>query len=197
MTHYFTDNSEIKSEPFCFDYCFDNEKFTFHSDSGVFSKEKVDYGSLILVKNVIRRYLGERVLDLGCGYGPIGIILKRFHPEVKMTMVDVNPRAVALSQKNAGENHTEADILVCGDILTLGDPFDTVVLNPPIRAGKEMIFSLYEKSFHMLKRGGSLYIVIRKSHGAASSEKYLKTLFQEVSVLDRDKGYYVYQASKK
>ncbi len=197
MTHYFTDNSDLKSEPIRFDYCFDNEEFIFHSDSGVFSKEKVDYGSVVLIRNVLKHSLGTDVLDLGCGYGPVGIILKRLHPEVKMTMVDVNPRAVALSKRNAEDNHIEADIRVCDDILTLDDPFDTVVLNPPIRAGKEVIFSLYEKSFHMLKSGGNLFIVVRKSHGAASHEKYLKTLFQEVSVLDRDKGYYVYQASKK
>ena len=86
MTHYFTDNSDLKSEPIRFDYCFDNEEFIFHSDSGVFSKEKVDYGSVVLIRNVLKHSPGTDVLDLGCGYGPVGIILKRLHPEVKMTM---------------------------------------------------------------------------------------------------------------
>lgn len=196
MTHYYTDNADLASSPKVFGYYFNDEHFTFTTDIGVFSKENVDYGSYVLIKNALRFSLGQRIMDLGCGYGPVGIIIKRFLPDAEVMMIDVNSRAVDLAAKNCILNHTENTVCLCEDILSLNNTFNTIILNPPIRAGKSLIYGLYEKSFEKLADGGSLFIVIQKKHGAESSYKKLKELFKEVSLIDRDGGYHVYRAVK-
>ena len=196
MSHYYTDNSEMTSSPRSFDYYFDNEKFIFTTDNGVFCKENVDYGSYLLIKNTFRQALGNRLLDLGCGWGPVGIIIKRFNPDIEVTAVGVNSRAVELTNLNAVQNKTLIKACLCTDILTLNLLFDSIILNPPIRAGKVVIYDLYDKAYHTLRENGSLYIVIQKKQGASSSVNKLSELFKTVTVLDREGGYWVIQAIK-
>ncbi len=196
MSHYYTDNSQLASNPRSFDYYFDNEKFIFTTDNGVFCKENVDYGSYLLIKNTFRQALGNRLLDLGCGWGPVGIIIKRFNPDIEVTAVDVNSRAVELTNLNAVQNKTLIKACLCTDILTLNLLFDSIILNPPIRAGKVVIYDLYDKAYHTLRENGSLYIVIQKKQGASSSVNKLSELFKTVTVLDREDGYWVIQAIK-
>ena len=196
MSHYYTDNSQLASSPRSFDYYFDNEKFIFTTDNGVFCKENVDYGSYLLIKNTFRQALGNRLLDLGCGWGPVGIIIKRFNPDIEVTAVEVNSRAVQLTNLNAVQNKTLIKACLCTDILTLNLLFDSIILNPPIRAGKVVIYDLYDKAYHTLRENGSLYIVIQKKQGASSSVNKLSELFKTVTVLDREGGYWVIQAIK-
>lgn len=196
MSHYYTDNSQLASNPRSFDYYFDNEKFIFTTDNGVFCKENIDYGSYLLIKNTFRQALGNRLLDLGCGWGPVGIIIKRFNPDIEVTAVDVNSRAVQLTNLNAVQNKTLIKACLCTDILTLNLLFDSIILNPPIRAGKVVIYDLYDKAYHTLRENGSLYIVIQKKQGASSSVNKLSELFKTVTVLDREGGYWVIQAIK-
>ena len=196
MSHYYTDNSQLASNPRSFDYYFDNEKFIFTTDNGVFCKENVDYGRYLLIKNTFRQALGNRLLDLGCGWGPVGIIIKRFNPDIEVTAVDVNSRAVQLTNLNAVQNKTLIKACLCTDILTLNLLFDSIILNPPIRAGKVVIYDLYDKAYHTLRENGSLYIVIQKKQGASSSVNKLSELFKTVTVLDREGGYWVIQAIK-
>ena len=196
MTHYYSDNSNLVSKKETFEYYFNNEKFLFTTDNGVFSKRNVDYGSYVLIKSVYHLDLGKRVLDLGCGYGPIGIIIKHFNPDIQLTMVDVNPRAISLAKENILQNDIASKILCEDNILNIKDDFDSIILNPPIRAGKKVIYDLYEKSYQKLISGGSLYIVIAKRHGYNSTKEKLESIFTEVKVLDKDKGYFVLQALK-
>ena len=196
MAHYFTDNSSLRSNPKEFNYTFDNENFTFTTDVGVFSKGEVDFGSELLIKNVYKKAIGGVCLDLGSGFGPIGIIVKRFNPSINMDAVDVNSRAVELTKLNASINKTEISIYLCEDILTLNKKYDTVLLNPPIRAGKSVIYSLYDKSHEVLNDNGSLYIVIRKKQGADTSFKKLKDIFKDVEVVAKSKGYEIIHATK-
>jgi len=191
MNHYYTDNSDLDSNRREFTYYFDNEVFCFTTDNGVFSKNNVDYGSYILIRSIYEKELGESLLDLGCGYGPIGIILKRFHPETLVELADVNSRAVELASLNGINNKTDIKVHLCDDITKLDHKFDTIVLNPPIRAGKAVIYDLYEKSKKMLNESGHLFIVIRKAQGAKSSIAKLETLFDRVMIIERDSGYYV------
>ena len=194
MAHYYTDNKDLASKRREFDYYFDNEVFRFATDNGVFSKKTIDYGSYLLIKNVYKKNLGTSLLDLGSGYGPIGIIIKRFNPNLDIEMVDVNSRATELAILNCQKNKVNIKVHICEDILTLNRNFDTVTLNPPIRAGKKVIYDLYAKSRDILNDGGSLYIVIQKKQGANSSKKELETLFKEVVVIDSDGGYQVIEA---
>ena len=196
MTHYYTDNALLKSEPREIKFEFDNEEFVFTTDNGVFSKDEVDYGSYLLLKCVNQRPLGTEILDLGCGYGPIGIIIARFHPTARISLVDVNSRATELARKNGQKNKVNINVYQTDDICTLNKQFDTIILNPPIRAGKQVIFNLYEKAHAVLKTGGSLYIVIQKKHGAKSSFDKLEELFTEVNMLDRVNGHWLIKAIK-
>ena len=196
MTHYFTDNTELRSNPKSFNYQFENEEFIFTTDIGVFSKGEVDFGSYLLIKSVYKKALGNSCLDLGSGFGPIGIIVKRFNPQLEMDAVDVNSRAVDLTGLNASNNNTTINAYKTEDILSLHKRYDTILLNPPIRAGKAIIYSLYEKSYAILNEGGSLYIVIRKKQGADSSFIKLFDIFNKVEVIAKAKGYEVIQAIK-
>jgi len=196
MPHYFTDNSSLRSNPKEFVYAFDNEKFVFTTDIGVFSKGEVDFGSELLIKNVYQKNLGKSLLDLGCGYGPIGIIVGRFNSSLMIDSVDVNSRALELTDLNAKINKINLSTYKTEDILTLNKSYDTILLNPPIRAGKKIIYELYEKSHQILNDEGSLYIVIRKKQGADSSLKKLQDIFKEVCIIAKSKGYEIIQAVK-
>lgn len=196
MSHYYTDNDDLSSQPKEFDYQFGGEYFKFISDNGVFSKDGIDYGSYLLIRCIKDLPLGDDILDLGCGYGPIGIILKRLHPASRVTLVDVNSRAVDLAITNGQNNRVNINVFKTDDINTLNLKFDTIVLNPPIRAGKRVIFELYEKAQINLKDEGRLFIVIQKKHGAASSFKELQELFREVNLLDKVNGHWLIEAIK-
>ena len=196
MSHYFTDNNSLRSDPKEFKYHFNNEQFTFTTDIGVFSKGEVDFGSELLIKNVYSKPIGVDCLDLGCGFGPIGIIVKRLNPNLNMDAVDVNSRAIELTSLNAKINNCEIKTYKTDDILTLNKSYDTILLNPPIRAGKIIIYSLYEKAHTVLNNNGSLYIVIRKKQGADTSYKKLKDIFKEVNIVDKEKGYVIIQSIK-
>ena len=191
MNHYYTDNKNIISKQKEFDFYFDNEVFKFTTDNGVFSKDNVDYGSYTLIKTIYKNDLGKSLLDLGCGYGPIGIILKRFNPELEVEMVDVNSRATDLAIQKRKNNSLNIEVHLCEDILTLDHKFDTIVLNPPIRAGKAIIYELYRKSMLMLNDDGHFYIVIRKAQGANTSIKELEKIFTHVKTINSSKGYLV------
>ena len=196
MNHYYTDNKDLASNRREFTYYFDNEVFRFTTDNGVFCKDKVDYGSYLLIKNTYKKTLGNDVLDLGSGYGPIGIIIKHFNPQINVDMVDVNSRALELAKLNCSVNKVDINIHLCDDILTLNKQFDAILLNPPIRAGKKVIYDLYAKSYETLRNEGHLYIVIQKKQGAQSSIKELETLFTSVEVIDKDGGYLIIDSKK-
>lgn len=196
MSHYYTDNKELPSNKKQFTYYFDNEVFEFVTDNGVFSKKTLDYGSYLLIKNVYKSELGTNVLDLGCGWGPVGIILKRFNSNINVSAVDVNSRAIELAKENSLLNKTETKTYLCEDIETLNIKFDSVIFNPPIRAGKKLIYTLYQKSFNVLNDNGKLVIVIQKKQGAQSSLDELKKIFNKVEILEKDSGYYIIQAIK-
>lgn len=196
MSHYYTDNKELSSNKKQFTYYFDNEVFEFVTDNGVFSKKTLDYGSYLLIKNVYKSELKTNVLDLGCGWGPVGIILKRFNPNINVVAVDVNSRAIELAKENSLLNKTETKTYLCEDIEALNIKFDSVIFNPPIRAGKKLIYNLYQKSFNVLNDEGKLVIVIQKKQGAESSFNKLKEIFNKVEILEKDSGYHIIQAIK-
>ena len=197
MSHYYTDNTDLESNREVFKYYFRDQQFNFTTDIGVFSKKDVDFGSYVLINTVIDKELGPKLLDLGCGYGPIGIIIKRFNPNIELDMVDINSRATELSIVNLSNNFIEANVYCNDNIETLNKSYNTILLNPPIRTGKKNIFDLYEKSYRCLESNGKLYIVIQKKQGEESSFNKLKDLFDDVSVINKQHGYYVIEAMKK
>ncbi|WP_205401556.1 class I SAM-dependent methyltransferase [Streptococcus lutetiensis] len=170
------------------------QSFTFLTDSGVFSKKMVDYGSQVLL-NTLDFEKGKTLLDLGCGYGPLGISLAKVQG-VKPTMVDINNRAIDLAKQNAQKNDVEADIFQSNIYEKVNGTFDYIISNPPIRAGKQVVHTIISESINYLKVGGNLTIVIQKKQGAPSAKAKMEEVFGNVEILKRDKGYYILRSEK-
>lgn len=166
--------------------------FTFMTDSSVFSKRGVDYGTRALIKHLPLPMVGA-VLDVGCGYGPIGLIVAALSPQAEVTMVDVNRRALELCRKNAEKNNTEhVEIMESDGLCALeGRRFNYVLTNPPVRAGKRVIYRIFEQVSAQLHSRGEFWLVMHKKQGAPSAIKKLQTHFSEVTVIAREKGYAV------
>ena len=170
------------------------QSFTFLTDSGVFSKKMVDYGSQVLL-NTLDFEKGKTLLDLGCGYGPLGISLAKLQ-DVKPTMVDINNRAIDLAKQNAQKNGVEADIFQSNIYEKVNGTFDYIISNPPIRAGKQVVHTIISESINYLKVDGNLTIVIQKKQGAPSAKAKMEEVFGNVEILKRDKGYYILRSEK-
>ncbi|MCO4528233.1 16S RNA methylase RsmC [Streptococcus infantarius subsp. infantarius] len=170
------------------------QSFTFLTDSGVFSKKMVDYGSQVLL-NTLDFEKGKTLLDFGCGYGPLGISLAKVQG-VKPTMVDINNRAIDLAKQNAQKNGVEADIFQSNIYEKVNGTFDYIISNPPIRAGKQVVHTIISESINYLKVGGNLTIVIQKKQGAPSAKAKMEEVFGNVEILKRDKGYYILRSEK-
>ena len=196
MNHYFTSDPSRKPNRKSIDFRFLGISETFISDDGVFSKETLDFGSRVLLETVIGRDLRGDILDLGCGWGVIGIAVARKWPETRVTLADVNTRALALSRENAKRNRAEVVCAESDGMAALMDrSFDAVITNPPIRAGKQVIYRMFADAAARLKPGGALYLVIRKQQGAESCIRYLQTLFANVEKLDKSGGFWVLKGS--
>lgn len=170
------------------------QSFTFLTDSGVFSKKMVDYGSQVLL-NTLDFEKGKTLLDLGCGYGPLGISLAKVQG-VKPTMVDINNRAIDLAKQNGQKNGVEADIFQSDIYEKVNGTFDYIISNPPIRAGKQVVHTIISESINYLKVGGNLTIVIQKKQGGPSAKAKMEEVFGNVEILKRDKGYYILRSEK-
>ncbi|MCR2807287.1 class I SAM-dependent methyltransferase [Paenibacillus soyae] len=170
----------------------------FVTDAGVFSKAGVDYGSRVLIEAM---ELGERdhVLDVGCGYGPIGLSAARIAVNGHVTMIDINERAIELAKENARLNKIANVTIVQSDLFEAvrNERFDAIVSNPPIRAGKAVVHRIFEEGHDLLKEGGSMWIVIQKKQGAPSAFEKLESLFGEVEEVTKDKGYRIFRARKE
>ncbi|MFD1850715.1 class I SAM-dependent methyltransferase [Oceanobacillus bengalensis] len=197
--HYFSQQPHSKSSPKNWDFTLRNKVYTFTSDVGVFSKKEVDYGSRLLIEKFSEPIISGDILDLGCGYGPIGITLADNFRNRKVLMVDINERAVSLADLNASNNKIENIESIQSDGFSniINRKFAVVVTNPPIRAGKSVIYQMFDDSQKVLLHGGELWVVIQKKQGAPSALKKLEALFKEVEIVAKDKGYYLLKAKKE
>ena len=167
---------------------------TFISDDGVFSKSTLDFGSRVLLETIVRDNLQGSLLDLGCGLGYIGILLKKYHPSLNVTMIDINERAVMLAQRNS-ELFGQDNTVSVSDGINTEELFDYVVTNPPIRTGKKNVYRLLTEGLEHLKENGRMYIVMRRQQGAESALKYLNEK-GHAEVMNRESGYWIICASK-
>ena len=189
MSHYFENDKNLVSEIKPFSVSINNVNFNFNTDNGVFSKGELDFGTKLLILNVLKLNISGNILDLGCGYGPIGIILKKMF-DVNMTMSDINNRAIHLTKMNAKKNGVLVNVINSDGFENISESFDYIISNPPIRVGKKKLYELLINSKNHLNIGGQMVIVVRKEQGALSLIKDMKEYF-DVSVLDKEKGFLI------
>jgi 16S rRNA (guanine1207-N2)-methyltransferase len=195
--HYYSQKPTVSHDVQLIEEILRGHKYYFATDAGVFSKKGVDYGSRVLIEAMeIER--NASVLDVGCGYGPIGLAAAGLAKTGKVTMVDINERAVELARQNAQRNHITNIEILQSDMLAevLDRKFDIVLTNPPIRAGKATVHRIFGQAFEVLQSGGALWIVIQKKQGAPSTFAKLESLFTKVVEVTKDKGYRILKAVK-
>lgn len=197
MEHYFTSEPTSQHEEKEISADFFGKTFFFYTDAGVFSKDRIDRGTDLLI-NSMEIKPGDRVLDMGCGYGPIGIVAGYLNPTGQIVMVDINQRAVQLARKNLAVNGIDnADVLVSDGFSGLaGTSFDKILMNPPLRAGKKVVYQLVEEAHERLARDGALYTVARTKQGAKSLANKIEDIFGNVEIVDRGSGYRVHRGFK-
>ncbi|MBR6668512.1 MAG: class I SAM-dependent methyltransferase [Clostridia bacterium] len=190
---YYTADPTSQSKPVPCAFPYRGYGLNFMTDAGVFSKGELDVGSRLLL-DALPDFAGD-VLDIGCGWGAIGVAVAKANKQARVTMVDVNRRALGLCEENCRCNGVTAEVLESdGMAAVMGRKFDAIVTNPPIRAGKQVIYKMFADAAASLNDGGALYLVIRKQQGAESCVKYLKTLFDGVEKLDKSAGFWVLKA---
>lgn len=194
--HYYTAQPVSRHETHAFTLECAGRALRFETDAGVFSKNKLDAGTELLLKALPERFEG-RALDLGCGWGPVGACLAARWPDARLVLCDVNERAVGLARENLRRNGLPGEAF-CGDGLdAVEGAFDLIAVNPPIRAGKAVVYRLFAQSAERLASGGALWAVMRRAQGADSAQAYLATLFARVEVVERGGGYRVLRAQKE
>ncbi|WP_010285023.1 class I SAM-dependent methyltransferase [Bacillus timonensis] len=194
--HYYTSKPTVASNQKIWSFVLKGNSFSFTSDSGVFSKNEVDFGTRLLVEEFKAPEVAGPFLDVGCGYGPIGLALAKIHNERFVEMIDVNERAVELAKKNAETNKITNVEIHQSDLFTnvKKQGFAAILSNPPIRAGKKVVHHILEESYRYLLPGGELWVVIQKKQGAPSAIEKLEKVFEEVEIVERKKGYHIIRA---
>lgn len=196
--HYYSKKPQSKSSPKTWKSQIKEKVYTFTSDVGVFSKNEVDFGTRLLIEQFELPNVRGNLLDLGCGYGPIGIVLADQYKDRTIVMADINERALSLAEKNAQVNRLTNTIFTQSDgFSNLNNfTFAAILMNPPIRAGKKIVHQMFEDSKRALKGGGELWVVIQKKQGAPSAQKKMKETFGNLTVVARKKGYYILKSLK-
>lgn len=196
MSQYFTNDENLKSEYRNIIYKYKDYIFNFSSDLGVFSKDRVDYASKLLVENYFK--VGRKnvnVLDVGCGYGFIGITVSKIMNS-KVDMIDVNKRAVHLSNLNIKNMNVDAVSFISDIYSNIDKKYDVIISNPPIRAGKKVYMNIINNAANYLNDDGEFYFVMNKDHGAKNVIEKIKDVY-DINVLDKNKGFFVILCKKR
>ena len=191
--HYYTANPASAHDEWQIEVTALGCALRFTTDAGVFSRDGLDKGTALLLEALPP--LAGRVLDLGCGWGAVGVALGKRYPALAIQMTDINSRAVALARRNLAANGVRAEVVEGDGFESVTGRFDAIVTNPPIRAGKAVIYALFQQARDFLNPGGALYLVIRKQQGAPSALKYLQAIYADAQVIDRGGGFWVIRAT--
>ena len=195
--HYFTVHPKCKKKAYKFTATILGHKLNFATASGIFSPRDIDTGSYTLMLHMDLK-ARQKILDLGCGYGAIGIVAAKLFKSSEIVMVDINERAVACAKNNIRLNDIKNAVAKQSYAFSglKGEMFDVILLNPPQTAGLEICYSLIEGSFEHLKIGGSLQVVVRRRKGGERLSGRMEELFGNVEVLGKKAGYWVYKSTR-
>lgn len=193
MGHYFTNDKNLKHNIEKKDVMIKTTKFTFFTDNGVFSKKGLDFGTRSLLESLPDDIKGD-VLDFGCGYGPIGIYLKKTY-DCNVDMLDINERSAELASKNALLNGVDVNIFISDIYSNVTKKYDYIITNPPIRVGKQILYKILFDAKNYLNDNGKLFLVINKDQGAKSLMKDLEKEYK-VQLINKNKGFFIISAEK-
>lgn len=197
MAHYYTNNTDLKSQQRIVPFDYQGKHLEFISDLGVFSKDSVDYGSRVLL-STFEKLENVTLLDVGCGYGALSLSLASLGSHVSCTLVDVNDRALELAKVNAKRfNLNNVEVIHSSCYENVEGNYDIIISNPPIRAGKKIVHEILSGAYEHLNPNGIIRVVIQKKQGAPSAKTKLKEVFGNCEVIKKDKGYYILQSVKK
>lgn len=198
MAHYFENDPNLKDEKGSYQVRWQEGTFTILTNSGIFSRDGLDTGTRVLLDAIAASdEAPKRILDFGCGTGVAGVLLHSLYPQAEIMGIDVSERAADMARENYGKAGIHGEVLVQDGLKEEDGLFDLIALNPPIRTGKETIYRLFQEASEHLTQDGSLWIVIRKQHGAASAQKYLQSLDLDVNRVARDLGFWVLKVTRK
>lgn len=198
MAHYFENDPNLKDEKDSYQVRWQEGTFTILTNSGIFSRDGLDTGTRVLLDAIAASdEAPKRILDFGCGTGVAGVLLHSLYPQAEIMGIDVSERAADMARENYGKAGIHGEVLVQDGLKEEDGLFDLIALNPPIRTGKETIYRLFQEASEHLTQDGSLWIVIRKQHGAASAQKYLQSLDLDVNRVARDLGFWVLKVTRK
>ena len=187
MSYYFDNDTKVESKEVITKAEIGNILFTFITDNNVFSKRGLDFGTRTLLENVGN--INGDVLDFGCGYGPIGIYLKKKF-NVNVDMIDINKRALNLAKKNAKLNNVDVMIFESNIYEQVTKMYDYIITNPPIRVGKVILYEILINASNYLKENGHLIFVINKDQGAKSVMRDMEKYYN-VKLVVKNKGFFV------
>ncbi len=196
MEHYFSEKPGSVPRIKEISYRIKSKDFKFFTSSSVFSRNKIDKGTDLLI-NESKITPKAKILDLGCGYGPVGIVLSRLYTQSEITMSDINERAVSLTKKNLKLNNVRATSIQSNLYQNISEEFDIILSNPPQSAGKKLCFRIIEDSINHLKKGGTLQLVARHQKGGKDLSKKMEEVFGNVGTLGRKSGYHIYCSKKE
>lgn len=198
--HYFIDKPHDSEEFFTFKEKVNGIEYQFNSCNDIFSKDSIDYGTKVLITALLEREnLSGKILDIGCGYGVIGIVLANSFHQTVFTLSDINKTAVELTRQNVIKNRIRniENVLESDGYQSIEGKFDAIVTNPPIKAGKQNLLNILVGAKDRLNHNGKLYFVIKKKHGEESIKKNLTEEYANVEIIKRNKGYYILKAEKQ
>lgn len=195
MSQYFDNDNNIKHNKKIIEFYFNDKKYNLYSDNGVFSKDKFDYGTRLLLDSIDISKLSGNVLDLGCGIGVVGIIFGTINENINIDMIDINDRAISLVRDNLTLNKVKANVFSSDVYSNVNKKYDYIITNPPIRAGKEVVRKFLLGGYDYLNDNGILYFVMRKDHGVKSMIKELENKYN-VTIINKDKGFYIVSLTK-
>lgn len=202
--HYFMNVEHSPEDYFSFDMEYRGYKLNINSCKDIFSKDELDNGTKVLLDTVLDQVVTDPAapvsfLDIGCGYGVIGMVLGLYYSNSTVDMLDINRNAVELARKNATNNRVDnvRDVFVSDGYTNVINNYDYIITNPPIKAGKKNLFMLVGESIYHLNDGGKVVLVIRKDHGEESLKKMMEETFGNCEILKRSEGFYILCSQKR